>query len=31
MNADRLLEIQPGQLVYHWTFIGTHTSPEGQF
>jgi hypothetical protein len=29
MNADRLLEIQPDQLVYHWTFIGTNT--EGQF
>ena len=23
------LEIQPDQLVYHWTFIGTNTGPEG--
>lgn len=23
------LEIQPDQLVYHWTFIGTNTGPDG--
>jgi len=23
------LEIQPGQAIYHWTFIGTNTGPGG--
>lgn len=26
MNA---LEIQPEQIQYHWTFVGTNTGPEG--